>query len=315
MTTTILPIWDDRRGVVSLTHDDGGPGQWDHGLKVLHANGLVGTIFLIRNSVHSWSSDVLSASSRKMHVPQMLCARDMGHEIASHTYSHDYRLDTLDQAGIIAECLGNKNYFTSWGVPCESIAYPGGDTNQLVLDTMPACGMRYGRTVGTPTLHTMDFADLDKYNVPTTSSGVSQEIVEQAIAERKWCIKVFHIISDASSTTPAAYAAFAEWLATKVASKDLWVGTFSQVMRYMEQRHTATVIESNPTADRLRVTVTVTGDNAFMVPMTLKTDVSGRGELLAVTQSGMDIPYRIEGDFAIYDVYPNAGGADAVFFS
>lgn len=309
MMTSILPTKNGAKAAYTFTFDDGGDGQYKHAVPTLTTLGLVGTFFLIGASVRSWYQ-----GPNKFHVPQMLKAHASGHEIGNHTHNH-MELDVDDEGLIRSQIAQCQNFLAEWGILSRSIAYPYGALN----DTTLSCAqeyVRFGRAVGPYMLNTFEWADKDPLAV-RVASGTSDDkmAVQAAIDAGKWYISVFHLIQDSGSFTSQRFAAFAEWIAQKKAENDLWVDTFAGVMQYMKQRSEAIIVETLPNANQIRVALTTPFQNDFAVPLTLRTEVTGRPLIASVSQSGMALDFRVEDGGAIYDVIPNGGSVDIMFQS
>ena len=309
MATVILPTRNGAQAASTFTFDDGGEGQHKHAVPILTALGLVGTFFLIGASVKSWYQ-----GPQKFHVPQMLKAHAAGHEIGNHTYNHT-DIDVDDETLIRSQIAKCQDFLAEWGIHSRSIAYPHG----AFCDTTIAIAQEYvsfGRTVGPYMLNTFEWSDKDPLAVRVASgSSYDKAAVQAAIDAGKWYISVFHLLLDAGPFTPARFAAFAEWIAEKKAANELWVDTFGGVMQYMRQRHEADIVETLPNANQIRVALTTPFQNDFAVPLTLRTEVTGRPLIASVSQSGMALDFRVEDGGAIYDVIPNGGSVDIMFQS
>ena len=307
MATVILPTRNGAQAAYTFTFDDGGEGQHKHAVPILTALGLVGTFFLIGASVRSWYQ-----GPQKFHVPQMLKAHAAGHEIGNHTHNHT-DIDTDDEALVRSQIGQCHDFLAGWGIQSRSIAYPHGAFSDTTLAVAPDY-VSFGRTVGPYMLNTFEWADKDPLAVRVASgSSDDKAAVQAAIDAGKWYISVFHLLLDVGPFTPARFAAFAEWVAEKKAANELWVDTFGGVMQYMRQRHEAAIVETLPNANQIRVALTMPLQNDFAVPLTLKTDVTGRPAIVSVVQSGMALDFRVEDGGVLYDVIPNGGSVDIVF--
>jgi peptidoglycan/xylan/chitin deacetylase (PgdA/CDA1 family) len=306
MPTVILPTRNGAKAAYTFTFDDGGDGQYKYAVPILSSLGLTGTFFLIGASVRSWYQ-----GPQKFHVPQMLNALASGHEIGNHTYNHA-DVDTDDQDQIRAQIGQCQDFLAGWGVQSRSIAYPHGAFSETTLDVAQEY-VSFGRTVGPYMLNSFEWEDKNQLAV-RVASGASDDTaaIQAAIDAGKWYISVFHLINE-SGFTPQRFSALAEWVAAKKDANELWVDTFGGIMQYLKQRHDATVVETTPSANQIRVALTMSLPNDFVIPLTLKTDVSGRPEIASIVQSGMSLDFRMEGGCVIYDVIPNGGSVDIVF--
>lgn len=303
MATSILSLRNGTKGAFSFTHDDGGPGQWHHAAAILHRSGLTGTFYLIGASVNSWYSDTgKPLPDWKFHVPQVFAARDMGHEIACHTYNHK-RLTTLTLPEVEQQYLLNRDFFAKWGLRLIGHAYPNGATN-ADIQAIAAQYVRFARGVSPFSQNPLDWEQINPMDIHASASADGMiAAMDAAIVDGTWGVGVFHTVG-ATGCSAELYQAIIDDAAQKVAAGDLWVGTFSEVAQYLLQKSTATATEKTVSGG-LSVSLKVTGPLDFLVPMTLKTNVSE--SVIGVSQSGMEIPWKMTDDSVQYDAIPNAG--------
>ena len=304
MSTQILSARNGARGVYTFTFDDGSIGQFQNAATVMAEHGLRGSFFLIGRTVNDSRNH-----PERFHVPQMLAAQAMGHEIGSHTYTHTTPLSELDEDGQRKEIADNKSYLAKWGVKAMSFAYPFDKYNATTLSIIPEYA-RFARRVGTRfVLNSLEWDEASRYAVKCSSSDCGRAIVETAIAEGKWCIGIFHEISATGKNNATVFAEFAEWISEKVSTNELWVATFSEAMQYMHLRACSTITESRPSEDIIRVSLKTTIQTDLPVSLTLKTETGAR-PVGAVTQSWMGIPFHDDGQYVKFDAIPNGGSVD-----
>jgi len=303
MTTAILPLKNGASGAFSFTHDDGGPGNWHHAAQILHNHGLAGTFYLIGASVNSWYSDSgKPLPDWKFHVPQVLAARAMGHEVACHTYNHK-RLTSLTHQEVEQQYALNRDYFLKWGIRLTGHAYPNGATNAEIQE-IASRYVHFARGVAPLAQNPLEWSEINPLDIRLSASADSMiSAIDAAVAGNTWGVGVFHIDGDLGY--PASqYEQIIAHAVQKVESGDLWVATFSDVAQYLRQRSSATVAEK-VVLGGLSISLKTTGALDFLVPMTLTTDVAL--PVSGVSQSGMSIPWEIVGQAVRYDAIPNAG--------
>lgn len=307
MTTQILSTRNAADGVYTFTFDDGAIGQFQNAATVMAEHGLRGTFFLIGRTVNDSRNH-----PERFHVPQMLATQAMGHEIGSHTYTHTTPLSELDEAGQRKEIADNQTYLAKWNVKSTAFAYPFDKYNAATLSIIPEYA-RFARRVGSSfMLNSVDWDEARRYEVKCSSSDCGHAIVETAIAEKKWCIGIFHDIGDAGKNNAVVFADFVGWIAEKVSTNELWVDTFSEVMQYAQLRAESTVTESRPSADLVRVSLKTDLSTDFPVNLTLKTDTGGR-HVSRVTQAWMNLQFVDDGVGVMYNAIPNGGSVDIMF--
>lgn len=307
MPTQILGARNGARGVYTFTFDDGAIGQFQNAATVMAEHGLRGSFFLIGRTVNDSRNH-----PERFHVPQMLAAQAMGHEIGSHTYTHTTPLSELDEDGQRKEISDNQSYLAKWGVKAVSFAYPFDKYNATTLSIIPEY-VRFARRVGSSfTLNSVDWDEAKRYEVKCSSSDCGHAIVETAISDGRWCIGIFHEIGTTGKNNAAVFAEFVGWIAEKVSAGDLWVATFSEAMQYMQLRAGSTITESSPSADVIRVSLKTTIQTDLPAHLTLKTETGAR-PVVAVTQAWMEIPFHDDGQYVMFDVIPNGGSVDIMF--
>lgn len=307
MATQILSARNGACGIYTFTFDDGAIGQFQNAATVLAEHGLRGSFFLIGRTVNDSRNH-----PERFHVPQMLAAQAMGHEIGSHTYTHTTPLSELDEDGQRKEIADNQSYLAKWGVKAMSFAYPFDKYNATTLSIIPEYA-RFARRVGTRfVLNSLEWDEASRYAVKCSSSDCGRAIVETAIAEGKWCVGIFHEISATGKNNATVFAEFAEWISEKVSTNELWVDTFSEVMQYAQLRAASTVTESRPSADLVRVSLKTDLSTDFPVNLTLKTDTGGR-HVSRVTQAWMNLQFVDDGVGVMYNAIPNGGSVDIMF--
>lgn len=132
-TEAVLGSHDDR--VLAVTFDDGHESVLTDALPVLERHALIGTVFP--------RLDLLGTEGfLTLQGLQALAAA--GWEIGSHTLTHR-KLSALPDDELDHELRGSKAELESLlGVPCRSIAFPGGVADRRVVAAAEAAGYEAG---------------------------------------------------------------------------------------------------------------------------------------------------------------------------
>jgi len=175
------------------------------------------------------------------HVPQVLAARAMGHEVACHTYNHK-RLTSLTHQEVEQQYALNRDYFLKWGIRLTGHAYPNGATNAEIQE-IASRYVHFARGVAPLAQNPLEWSEINPLDIRLSASADSMiSAIDAAVAGNTWGVGVFHIVGDLGY--PASqYEQIIAHAVQKVESGDLWVATFSDVAQYLRQRSSATVAE------------------------------------------------------------------------
>jgi hypothetical protein len=109
-----------------------------------------------------------------------------GHEVSAHTVTHPL-LDLIPKERVVMEMMDDRRSLEQIvGYPVRGMSYPYGSYNQSVVDTMPALGIRYARTVNSHGTFMMPENPL-LWN-PTCHHKTMHQHVEEFLkpAEKQW---------------------------------------------------------------------------------------------------------------------------------
>lgn len=240
-----------------------------------------------------------------------------GHEIASHTISHPVlsTLNVTDQEKELLESQSsiNKNITNT---RCVAIAYPN-----CVVGDLPTIQKYYiaGRicsgTIIPP--KPSDFYRLSSIIAGTQGSiKTAQDFntkVSSAKSSKGWCVFLIHGIDDDGGWSPVQSSELGTHLKfMNDNAGDYWVGTFSDVVKYIKERNAASLTETVLSPDSLTLSVTDNlNDTIYNVPVTIKrllpegwpsAKVYAGNELLHsyITVSGNDT-------YVVFDAVPDQG--------
>jgi peptidoglycan/xylan/chitin deacetylase (PgdA/CDA1 family) len=222
----VIP-WNGHKAATSLTFDDGDPIHLDVVIPELNRRQLHGTFFLIANKI-----------DRKDEWRQAIRA---GHEIGNHTLDH-LHANTLTPQGENAQVVGAQNVLQKeFGVPIYSFAYPFGEISSGLAGWVAKTS--FIARGGTDALVSPQDKTIDWLNLPAkvTLTNVPlktyQGWVDQDAKSGDWLIWMIHGIEG----TPWGWEPISRKIFTQILdylqSKDIWVGTLTEVGSYLRAWH------------------------------------------------------------------------------
>lgn len=136
-----------RMNPIVLTFDDSYESIHSNALPLMQSHGFVGTIFVITGYVEKLNTwDVNLGGLRFSHLTwdQIHELNSAGWEIASHTVTHP-DLTRVDGARLQFEVQKSKEVLEDrFGISVQSIAFPFGIANEIVIEACLEAGYTYG---------------------------------------------------------------------------------------------------------------------------------------------------------------------------
>ncbi|MBA3910576.1 MAG: hypothetical protein C0524_11985 [Rhodobacter sp.] len=193
-----IAVADPGKGLVSITFDDASRAQFDHGLRLAKAHGLVGTLFVPTGLI----GDTPAPDAWTMTWDEVRAFLAAGWEIGAHGQSH-VRLPDLGPAELLAEVSGSFSDITAQiGVAPESFSSPFGAISDATLDRIMeqyrfhlswrGHGGRNPRTMFDP----RQIGRLEVVNT-MTAAEVCGEMVASA-RDGTWLVLLFHGITESA---------------------------------------------------------------------------------------------------------------------
>nr|WP_294941197.1 polysaccharide deacetylase family protein [uncultured Mucilaginibacter sp.] len=316
---TIAPWFGNKKAAVSLTFDDGIPGQYAVAIPLLDKYGFKGTFFMsvsIVNSQHiSW--DIINK------------AAVAGHEIANHALTHPH-FPKMPLDSVAWECAESNKQMDAL-LPAQKMithAYPfgegGGNTekDKAIRKTVALYFIGARATQNKPySYNTYNFAKTndDYYNVNsqmiTDSASMANfgKYIDETIAVGGWFCPTYHGIEDGWIITPGKV--FAQHLIELDKRKDsVWIAPFKNVIQYHKERNSATLklIEKKAWSWKLSLTDTLSNRKNYDQPLTINL---GTNRLFAksIVQNKKPVPFKQKGDIIIFDAIPGDGVIELEF--
>lgn len=305
--------WDnDRKAAIALTFDDWSPGHSAIVVPELASRDLNATFFVMNQTAsYSWSQINVAAAN--------------GNEISNHTKTHPHLKDKT-AAELKDEIRGMKTlidqHYTQNGI---TFAYPFGEYNQTVLDSVKAAGHIGARGVQSPTNYSYNFAaNGDAYYKiatyamgPSVTSTLFNTQVQNVINGGGLLTFLYHSVDNASNSYGDNWYAqvkqadlqtqFDKLVSVK---NTVWVTTFAQAIKYHKEKNCATLTETqapNGTTWKLNLTDTLSNNALYNQPLSIKIKKNGVN-YLSVIQDGVAI--RIDqdrNDSIMFRVIPDGG--------
>ena len=295
----------NKNGAVSVTFEDGYASQATIGVPLLNARNIKGTIFMV---TASWALTNISWDTLNQMANQ-------GHEIGSHTVNH-YDFTSLTESDLRWQ-LSESQRLINRNIPaqsCVSFAYPDGLSNETVR---AVTGEYYFAARGVwapeggylnyyengPNWRAVNFLNVgscisDNINIPDIDFYLI------AAEERHaWFSIHIHTIQNAT-----AFAQLLDHLLTR----NVWIGTFGSVVRYMRERLASTVNILSESNTEIKLSLTNSLDHSiYNEPLTIRSTIPPHWHKVQVQQGeyhNIVNPILEGAETAIYyNIIPNHG--------
>lgn len=291
--------WDnDRKAAIVLTFDDWSPGHSAIVVPELQSRSLHATFFVMNQTAsYSWG--------------QINTAFANGNEIANHTKTHPH-LNTKNAAELNDEIRGMKTlidqHYTQNGI---TFAYPFGEYNQVVMDSVKAAGHIAARGVQPASTFPYNFAatNNDYFKIATYAMGPSVTAamfnaqVQSVTSGGGLLTFLYHSVDDATNSHSDTWYSQVKQADLQVqldklvsVQNTVWVTTFSEAIKYHKEKSCATLTETQApdgTTWKLNLTDTLSNNALYNQPLSIKLKKNGVN-YLSVIQNGVAI--RIDSD-------------------
>lgn len=264
----VICTWkDDKLAAFTVTIDDN--MVHDHAWWIEQGNNydVKFTWFIITN----WINNIINGDGGEWADFQIL--HDLGHDIQSHTVSHlrDDNLSIHDEYGnSIIYIENNIN-----GAKVQTLSYPGLPGNDQQVAAEYYIGARGAATkinTKTPVNH-MEIKVIEKINLTNSSQGFTylpNMLNKDSMYYKGWYCTLFHGVSSPYDviTDCLNYVTDPE--------NDIWVGTFTEVIKYVRERDNA-VITSSILDNQIRLNLSDDFENdKFDMPLTIKVKINNQ---------------------------------------
>jgi len=300
----IANYYGNKRAAVSYTFDDGLQSQLDFAVPALNAFGFKGTFNLIAGLTRDRDADPVMPNHEGLYIgswESWARVAAQGHEIGNHSFSHPEMMTLTDARQIDREvncsaeiCAAKIGYFPL------TFAYPythfNPEIDEVVLQRHIAIRLNeagFGSEL--PTVEAMNAA------------------VAEAIRERRWLAPMMHGFATGEYGA-VIEPAFSRHLAfTQAHLAEVWVDTYGNVSRYLQEWCIAEIVLRTASARRLTFTVTCTLDPAiFNHPLTVRIPTTAPVHTVSalLQRNGMWLPVSFTEHEILVDVVPGSGPVD-----
>jgi peptidoglycan/xylan/chitin deacetylase (PgdA/CDA1 family) len=215
--------WNGHKAATSLTFDDNDPIHLDVVIPELNRRQLHATFFIIANKV-----------DRKDEWRQAIKA---GHEIGNHTLDHVHA-NTLSPKDENAQVVGAQNVLQKeFGIPLYSFAYPFSEAPPGLKGWVEKTS--FIARGGAPEMTSPQDKAIDWFNIPAkvTMSNYPFETyqgwMDEDLQYGDWLVWMIHGVEG----TPWGWQPIPKKIFIQILdylqSKDIWVGTFTEVGSYL----------------------------------------------------------------------------------
>lgn len=192
------------RGILTITFDDGGRSQFENGLRIAKANGIVGTLFVPPANISAASAP--GGPSWVINWDEVRAFHDAGWEIGAHGLSH-LRLPELEPAELAREIEQPiADIIAQIGIKPVSFSSPYGAFNdEVIAQVMGSYSyhLSWKGHAGRNPVTALDHRYIGRFEVTNdmSSAQVCGEMV-RAAQTGIWLVLLFHGIVD---ETPQEY--------------------------------------------------------------------------------------------------------------
>jgi peptidoglycan/xylan/chitin deacetylase (PgdA/CDA1 family) len=256
---------DDRTSAFSFSFDDGLLSQYENALVILSQFGFKGTFYVLPDFL----TEDFPTIWRYGIWPQFQEIALEGHEVGSHTLTHPYLTnldvgDTTTEGSVLYELYQSKKKIEQKipFVKCITLAYPYSDRDSDI-DSLTSLFYEASRSEGIEpnsfSLGFWNYYDLNsvpvRFNEPRITMNDDfdelldfQNWTQGSIDNGQWGIMMVHEVVPFSELGDLVsqglyepmsnewFTSYCEWINAKSQSKNVWIETVGNVMRYMKER-------------------------------------------------------------------------------
>ena len=303
-----ISLWeDDKFAAVSITIDDNIQPDHEWWVEMGDKYDWKFTWFIIVNRLLENSNNAFFGS-----WPEFQVLSDQGHDVQSHTMTHQTNDDLRPEQEMIVEyrdSLASIQQKIINNNPI-SFAWPSGKFNRSIASLFATSGRG---TTGAPNkpertdyLNVSSISDLRKDHLDAIlfgTSGISW--MGNNRYKRGWLSSHFHLLKDRATMQVKLDYLYQQ-------SHDLWVGLYKDIALYGQERDTATIIVETNNPSMLSIDLSdEMDDELFNYPLTLKVKLYSHWNNVDAVQNGKDLDLIILNHggekFALIKARPDKG--------
>jgi hypothetical protein len=292
-----------RSGAVTYTFDDGCSNQYAIAIPMFNEFGFKMTLYPVINWGPNWTALQNAAAA--------------GHEVGSHTMSHP-NFSGMSIAAQTQELVDSQNAVNSHitGQQCRTIAYPFCAPSDQTLTAQYYIAARHcqGNIESTTPSNMYQISSIICGNAGSVQTAADFNTRFASVASSTgWCVFLIHGIDNDGGYSPllsTALRASLQYLDTH--RNTLWVSTFGNVAKYIKERNSVSVAESNNSDNSITLQVTDTLDNAiYNYPITIRRPLTAGWTSARVSQNGQTKDANVVEIHAVkyimFDAVPDGG--------
>jgi len=297
-----------RTAAISYTFDDNCPNQLGIAVPMFNEYGFKLTLFTTPTSSAGWAPNWTGLQN----------ASAQGHEIASHTITHNNITGMKDSVQDVE--FGNSQLEINTHIPgmqCVTLAYPFCETgnNSIVRKYYFAariCSNSIeGKTPGNFLAISSNICGTQGLNTVTALKARDNA----AVTAKGWCVYLIHGINgnESGAWSPISADTIRASLEYLKANPDkFWVETFGNVAKYIRERNSVSIRETSQTDTSFAISVIDTMDNAiFNYPITIRRPLPSAWIAAEVKQGDRSVDVQIieisSIKYIMFDAIPDSG--------
>jgi len=316
-----IALWFQfKDAAVTITFDDGIRSHFTTAVPMLNERSLKGSFYVVTNFIGKGFTpgwDTLNEVARQ------------GHEIGSHSMNHANMSNLAAYpkfADSLRKELSDSRDIINRNIPsqkCESFCWPGGAVSPLAIDIAKryylAC-----RASG----NLLNYAGVqDFYNIQSlpiyhnTLLSTANYWIDQAIQVKGWLIERIHGIKTGKDSTgyePVPVNVLKNhWDYIVKNEKQLWVATFSNVIKYIRERDGTKLKIIDYQNGNFRISISNNlPDSAYYLPLSLKIKLIGLlNNFREIQQNGRSLQYEVHKEitkkdtvnYVVFEAIPDKG--------
>ena len=247
----------DREAAISFTLDDGWEDNATIAAPLFDRYGFHATFFLVPAVIP------LNDNEKKPNNKYGQISWDRwkqiaqaGHEIANHTLHHVSLTNSSNEV-VQAEIDGGRQLIAQKiGIAPVSFAYPGNHRDDRVRKFV------YAR-------HAVAREFETGYGRPGFTTEKANQLVDKALAEKRWMVAMLHAIVDGYAAFSSASILEEHLKHVQTLNDRLWVDTFGNVGRYVKQRDAAKLSVKRDATSATIILTTGLDASLFNLPLTV----------------------------------------------
>jgi peptidoglycan/xylan/chitin deacetylase (PgdA/CDA1 family) len=222
LLTTLRVTSASSPGTISITFDDGMQDNYDYAYPLMQARGIVGTFYVITDSLSDFSHN-----NTYLSIAELKTMQNSGNEIGSHSVTHEH-FETMTDAEIAYQCGVSQQVLRANGFSANNFAFPYGDTNDPNAKHIDSIVSQYYRSARSAYNYPLILSfPITMFRLPgfpaeTGDSSVlsrAKSAVDQVCTANGWAIFCFHCVRPTVSSpymiSTEDFASFLDYIVSK----------------------------------------------------------------------------------------------------